>query len=88
MTPQEIIDEIQKLPLQDQKEIKDLIGSDAPNGGSKTAMTEQEFLRMTYANGIIGNIPDQSALPDEDDDLEPIEIKGKPTSEIIIEDRG
>lgn len=42
---------------------------------------------MMYTRGIIGNIPDLSKTAD-DDDQELIEITGKPTSEIIIEDRG
>ena len=82
MTPQEIIREIQKLPPQDQQEIKDSIET---GGGPTTPMSEEEFLRMMYARGIIGNIPD---LSKDDDDWEPIVIKGRPTSEIIIEDRG
>jgi hypothetical protein len=82
MTPQEIINEIQKLPPQDRQEIKDSI--EAANAESTPPMSEEEFLRMMYAKGIIGNIPD---LSKDDDDWVPIEIKGKPTSEIIIEDR-
>lgn len=83
MTPQEIIKEIQKLPPQDQLEIKDSIDAAA----NATAMSEEEFLRMMYTRGIIGNIPDLSKSTD-DDDWEPIEITGIPTSEIIIEERG
>ena len=82
MTPQEIIKEIQKLPPQDQQEIINSI--DAANAGPAGSMTEEEFLRMIYAKGIIGNIPD---LSKDEDDWDPIEIKGKLTSEIIIEDR-
>ena len=85
MTPQEIIREIQKLPPHDRQEIKESFDA-SPHGGS-SPMTEQEFLRLMYARGVIGNIPDLS-ITDEEDDWEPIEIKGKPTSEIIIEDRG
>ena len=88
MTPQEIIREIQKLPPQDQQEIRDSLDA-AANVGTATPMTEDEFLRMMYTRGIIGNIPDLSKAGEEDDnDWDPIEIKGKPTSETIIEDRG
>ena len=88
MTPQEIIREIQKLPPQDQQEIKQSIDALA-KAGSVTPMSEEEFLRMMYTRGIIGNIPDLSKSGEEDNnDWEPIEIKGKSTSEIIIEDRG
>jgi hypothetical protein len=86
MTPQEIIREIEKLPLQDQQEIKDSIET-AINSGPSAPMSEEEFLRMMYARGIVGNIPDLSNS-EEDAEWEPVEILGKPTSEIIIEDRG
>lgn len=88
MTPQEIIKEIQKLPPSEQQIVKASIENAAPNGETKTPMTEEGIMRMLYAEGIIGNIPDPSKYADDDDDWEPIEIKGKPASEIIIEDRG
>lgn len=83
MTPQEIIKEIQKLPLEKRKEVFDSFGKEA----DKSSINEDEFLRALYAEGIIGNIPDFNDYTDEDDDFEPIEIKGKLTSEIIIEER-
>lgn len=86
MTPQEIIKEIEKLPPQDQQEIKDSIAN--VNAKATTAMSEEEFLRMMYTKGIIGNIPDPTKYSKADDDWEPIAIDGRPTSEIIIEDRG
>jgi hypothetical protein len=88
MTPTEILEEIYKLPPRDQRSIKDSIGNGDFNHSPQEPMTEEEFLRLMFAKGKIGNIPDLSKLTDEDDDWEPIEVKGRPTSEIIIEDRG
>ncbi len=86
MTPQEIVTEIQKLPTAQKKEIIDLISGESQK--QKPQVTEEEFLQMLYAEGIIGNIPNFDDYTDEDDDFEPIDFKGKPTSEIIIEERG
>lgn len=88
MTPQEIVSEIQKLPKSDWQAIKDSIeNTDKPplNG---SPITEEEILRILYAKGVIGNIPDLSKWTEEDENWEPLEINGRPTSEIIIEDRG
>ena len=84
MTPQEIITEIQKLPPAQKQEVLDSITDEQPK---KPQVTEEEFLQMLLAEGIIGNIPNFEDYTDEDDDFEPLEIKGKPTSEIIIEER-
>ena len=85
MTPQEIIKEIQKLPPTGWKEIKDAIENG--NGETRTAVSEEEFLKLMYAKGIIGNIPDLDSYTDEDDDFEPIEVLGEPLSEMIIRER-
>ena len=83
MTPQEIINEIQKLPPEQRQEVIDSLSGET----EKTPMTEEEFLQVLFAEGIIGNLPDLEKYTDQDDDFEPIEILGKPTSEIIIEER-
>ncbi len=87
MTPQEILKEIQRLPPADRQMIKDSIDKGVMNGDTTSSMTEREVLEALYAKGIIGNIPNLEAYTDEDDDFEPVDIPGKPTSEIIIEER-
>lgn len=84
MTPQEIIREIHRLPPEQQREVRELL--DQPE--AKPQLTEREVLEILYARGVIGNIPDLTQWTDEDEDWEPIEIPGRPTSELIIEDRG
>ncbi len=44
-----------------------------------------ELLREMLAEGMISRIPEK--ITDEQDDFEPIKIKGKPISETILEDR-
>jgi predicted DNA-binding antitoxin AbrB/MazE fold protein len=44
-----------------------------------------EILREMLAEGMISRIPE--GITDEEDDFEPIEIKGKPLSETLLEDR-
>ena len=83
MTPQEIISEIRKLPVEQQREVRESLEEKEP----QPLMTDPEFLEMLHAKGIIGNIPDPDAYTDEDDDFEPIEIAGEPLSEMIIRER-
>lgn len=83
MTPQEIINEIEKLPLNQKKEIFDTFSEEL----KEKRVSEDEFLQILFAEGVIGNIPDLHKYTDDDEDFEPIEVVGKPTSEIIIEER-
>jgi len=44
-----------------------------------------DILREMLAEGMISRIPGD--ISDEEDDFEPVQIKGKPLSETILEDR-
>ncbi|MGI8787567.1 MAG: hypothetical protein ACR2HG_07400 [Pyrinomonadaceae bacterium] len=83
MTPEEIINEIRKLPPVQKKEVFDSFS----NAMNKPSVTEEEFLRILLAEGVISEIPDFENYTDQDDDFEPIEIEGEPVSEIIIKER-
>ena len=82
MTPQEIINEIQKLPPMQKKEVIDSISEDI-----NQTMSEDEFEQILFAEGIIGNIPNLDEYTDEDDDFEPIQVEGEPLSEMIMRER-
>jgi len=82
MTPQEIINEIQKLPLEQKKEVINSISEDF-----QPTITEDEFEQMLFAKGIISNIPNLDEYTDEDEDFEPIDVEGEPLSEMIIRER-
>lgn len=83
MTPQEIITEIRKLPVEQQREVRESLEQKEPH----PLMTDRDFLEMLHAKGIIGNVPEPDAYTDEDDDFEPIEVAGEPLSEMIIRER-
>lgn len=56
---------------------------------ARPRMTEEEFARYLAAKGVI-SMPDAAARTDaeeEFDDYEPVEVEGKPLSEMIVEDR-
>ncbi|MDQ3633082.1 MAG: hypothetical protein M3405_01025 [Acidobacteriota bacterium] len=76
MTPQEIIKQIRLLPKEQQDEVIKNV---------KQEISEDEVERILLARGIISEIPEN--WRDKDEDFEPIEIKGKPLSETIIEER-
>lgn len=86
MTPTEILNEIHKLPLNQQKELKEkLLQETRTNGETKPQISEDEFLQHLFAEGLITHIPEKYS--DEDDDFEPVEIEGEPISETIIRER-
>lgn len=88
MSAQELLAEIQKLPPEEQRRLLEALSrSLAQPSESRQPISEDEVQRILFEKGIIGNIPDPTQYTDEDDDFEPIEIKGKPLSETIIEER-
>jgi hypothetical protein len=86
MTPQEIIDEIFKLPPSEQEKIAETVLKNREKSEAKMPrMTEEEFIQYLFEKGLITHIP--KGMTDEDDDFEPIEIEGEPLSETIIRER-
>ncbi len=82
MTPQEIINEIHKLPPTERKEILDSLSE-------KLTVGEEEDLRVQrtlFDAGLLREI--KSPRRRRTGDFEAIKIEGKPFSETIIEDRG
>ena len=86
MSARELLSEIQKLPIVEQEHLLQKL-TRSLNEQPREPISEDEVQRILFEKGIIGNIPDPTAYTDEDDDFEPIEIKGKPLSETIIEER-
>ena len=92
MTPNEVLSEIQKLPLNDVRQVADKV-SDYLREQEQSALTakeieaqEDEFERYLLAKGIISDIPARNET-DVDDDFEPIKFEGEPLSEMIIRER-
>lgn len=87
MTPQEIINEIYKLPLPEQEKIAETVLKNREKVEEfKPEMTEEQFVQYLFEKGLIRSIPE--GMTDEEDDFEPIEIEGEPISETIIRERG
>lgn len=89
MSKQELLAEIQKLPIEEQRQILEALTHDTSEGAGKAVgpMSEAEFERMLLEKGIITDIPADINVEEEEDDFEPIPVKGKPVSETIIEER-
>lgn len=89
MTPSEILNEIQQLPLPEQIQLKKTLLEDSDTNSvveeRKPKITEEEFLQYLLAKGVISEIPE--GMTDEEDDFEPIEFEGEPLSETIIRER-
>jgi len=86
MTATEILNEIYKLPMVEQKVLKEkLLQNSESNGETKPQMTQDEFDRILMKDGFLVNLPVETG--DEVDEFEPVEFTGKPISETIIEER-
>lgn len=86
MTPQEIVKTVQSLPLENQREVLEVLQNEI-NSPKQSPISEEEVQRILFERGVIGNIPNAADYTDADDDFEPVEIKGKPLSETVIEER-
>ncbi len=92
MTPTEVLSEIQKLPLNDVRQIANKVTNYLREQEQLTLTAEEieaqedEFERYLLTKGIISDIPTRDET-DEDDDFEPIEFEGEPLSEMIIRER-
>ena len=82
MTPIEILNEIYRLPIAEQKALRKKLLNDSQPDNQQ--MTQDEFDRILIEEGFLANLPDET---DEEDDFEPVEFTGKPISETIIEER-
>ncbi|MDQ3749619.1 MAG: hypothetical protein M3367_11525 [Acidobacteriota bacterium] len=83
MTQQEIINQAQKLPISQQREIVQTLAQGLAET-KNDALSEAEIAEILLAKGIISKIP---AHWNDDEDFEPIEIEGEPISETIIRER-
>ncbi len=101
MTTVEILDEIQKLPLPEQRALADKLQRSLPVNGGPAALTElteltgdeleqreEAFARKLLAKGLFSRIPTQPMTDEEFfEDFELLEIEGEPLSEQIIRER-
>jgi len=80
-----IIEEIKSLTQDEQRQVRDLIDSLLTESAS---ISPEDLLeRRLLEAGVISQVPDRTAHSSYDDDFDPVEVKGKPLSETIIEER-
>lgn len=84
-TLDKIIEEAKELTPAELRRLRETV--DSLLSKSSPVMTEGEFAQHLAAKGII-TMPSPPAEEDaDDDDWEPVEVTGKPVSEMIIEER-
>lgn len=93
MTPAEVLNEIQKLPLDDVRQVANQL-TDYVREKERTVLTdeeaerrEDEFERYLLAKGIASHIATRDETDEEFDAFEFIEVEGEPLSETIIRER-
>ena len=92
MTPTEVLSEIQKLPLNDVRQVANKVTNylreqeQARMTAEEIEAREDEFEHYLLSKGIISDIPTRNET-DEDDDFESIMFEGEPLSEMIIRER-
>jgi len=88
-TLEKVIEDVRALSPDEQRKVKELIDSllesavDAQKVLSPEDLLEQRLLER----GVISEIPMRLPTPERFRDFKPIEVKGKPVSETIIEER-
>jgi hypothetical protein len=84
---EKVIEEVKALPPDDLRQVKALIDSllQAPSVESGVSLEDQ--LDQLLEAGVISEIPKRLPRPEHLKDFKPIEVKGKPISETIIEER-
>lgn len=92
MTPREVLNEIQKLPLDEVRQVVRRLHEylhaqeQATLTAEETEQREDEFEQYLLAKGIISNLPTRDET-DDDDRFEPVAFEGEPLSEMIIRER-
>ncbi|MGH9948436.1 MAG: hypothetical protein ACRD6X_14755 [Pyrinomonadaceae bacterium] len=87
VTVEQIETEVKQLSVEDLEKVKSLVDSLLKNGENKPTMTEEEFAQHLYEKGIIGKPPPPITDFSRYENYKRVEVKGKPVSETIIEER-
>lgn len=81
MTPQEILNEIYKLPLTEQQELIEQLSENISN----EQVAEIRLQEVLHSKGLIQNI--KPPRTKKIGDFNAVSVKGRPVSETIIEER-
>lgn len=87
---EKVIKEVKTLTQEEQLQVRELIESLLENSAQTPEVLsfEDRLERRLLERGVISEIPKRNFDPDTYKEFEPIEVKGKPVSETIIEERG
>lgn len=83
-TIEQLWQQIATLPLLEQEKLRDKLNSSLPQA---KAVSEEKFEEILLAEGIIEKNPPLKNNLASLSNFQPIECKGKPTSELILEER-
>lgn len=93
MTPREVLSEIQKLPLDEVRQVVSRLNEYLREQEQTTLTAEEseqredEFERYLLAQDIASHIATRDETDEEFDAFEMIEVEGEPLSETIIRER-
>lgn len=85
-TTQEIVNTVRNLPPENQRELLEVLQNEV-RGTKDAPISEEEVQRILFMRGVISTVPRFCDYSDAEDDFEPIDIKGKPLSETVVEER-
>jgi hypothetical protein len=81
----QVLDQVKSLSLDEQRQLRDILNTLLAKAGPQ--MTDEEFQLRLLEKGIIGRIPPRIRDEAFYQNRKPVEVEGKPVSEIIIEER-
>lgn len=93
MTPIEVLSEIQKMSLNEAREIAERLSDylheqeKALSVAQETEACEDEFERYLLAKGVINHIPTREETDEEFNTFEPITVEDELLSETLIRER-
>jgi hypothetical protein len=80
-----LIEEVKTLTPHEQRSLRDMVDELLVKGAPM--MTEEEFEQDLLKKGVISRIPPRIRDANFYANRKPVEVEGKPVSEIIIEER-
>lgn len=85
ITLEQVLEVVKALAPEEQQQLRDWL--DRLTVGQQLSLTEDQFEQKLVAMGIIAETKPLTSEAKPYDNYKPIQIKGKPLSEIIIEER-
>ncbi len=85
MSLQEVLNEIYKMPLTEQKAIVKTLSLKIKEESENPNISKNDVYQHLFKKGLITHIP--KGMSDADDDFVPLKIDGEPLSETIIRER-